>query len=225
MKIISYNSKYYSQYNLKYQRFLLNSSETNFIFKVRNLSVNNFEKINDFVTPQKVKEKIKIIINQGGILEFVKTENRIFGNNLTLIDHFLPNILSEIILIFYSSNYSKITDLVNEIKTVNPLNYDLSDNHDFYTYKMKIFLNDVALGMLPSKVWNGNYEDKIGYIIVKKDGEVICNHIYDGTILNDDLLEHTKLETASTSRHNFGKLYKENGDLFIKLNLQIRFIN
>jgi len=43
--------------------------------------------------------------------------------------------------------------------------------------------------------------------------------------LNDDLLEQTKLETASTSKHNFGKLYKENGDLFIKLNLQIRFIN
>lgn len=29
---------------------------------------------------------------------------------------------------------------------------------------------------------------------------------------------------GETSKHDFGELYEENGDTFIKLNLQIRFI-
>jgi len=36
--------------------------------------------------------------------------------------------------------------------------------------------------------------------------------------------EETKLETASSTRHGFGEIYEENGKLFFKLNLQIRFI-
>ena len=45
-----------------------------------------------------------------------------------------------------------------------------------------------------------------------------------GIMIEDYLLNNTKLETASSSRHQFGQLYKENGELFFKLNLQIRFV-
>ncbi|MFY1027322.1 HpaII family restriction endonuclease [Actinobacillus seminis] len=37
------------------------------------------------------------------------------------------------------------------------------------------------------------------------------------------LLKNTKYKTASTSRHDFGEVYSENGEDFIKLNLQVRF--
>lgn len=30
-------------------------------------------------------------------------------------------------------------------------------------------------------------------------------------------------KVASTSRYNFGELYRENGRIFLKLNLQVRF--
>jgi len=62
-----------------------------------------------------------------------------------------------------------------------------------------------------------------GYIIVKDDGEILAYHLYDRNSFENYLLENTKLETASTSRHKFGKIYKENEKIFIKLNLQIRF--
>ena len=41
--------------------------------------------------------------------------------------------------------------------------------------------------------------------------------------LEDYLFTNTKLETASSTRHEFGKIYEENEQLYFKLNLQIRF--
>ncbi|WP_197684895.1 HpaII family restriction endonuclease [Proteiniphilum saccharofermentans] len=38
------------------------------------------------------------------------------------------------------------------------------------------------------------------------------------------MLNNTKFETASTSRHDFGVIYKDGGEQYLKLNLQIRFI-
>lgn len=93
----------------------------------------------------------------------------------------------------------------------------------FYNYKIKRFLTDVALGMMPSKVWTGEYDATGGYLIVKSDGEILCYHIYNKNEFENYLLANTKLEIASSSRHGFGEIYEENGQLYFKLNLQIRF--
>ena len=108
----------------------------------------------------------------------------------------------------------------------NPLNFDQSQGHPFYAYKIKHLLCDTALGMVSDTVWTGEYEATGGYIVAKRDGEVICYHIHNQNDLEDYLLANTKLETASSSRHKFGKLYRDEDDhqLYFKLNLQIRFI-
>lgn len=95
--------------------------------------------------------------------------------------------------------------------------------HPFYQYKIKRFLTDVALGMMPSKVWTGELDATGGYLVVKENGEVLCYHIYNRNEFEDYLFTNTKLETASSTRHEFGKVYIENGQLYFKLNLQIRF--
>lgn len=48
--------------------------------------------------------------------------------------------------------------------------------------------------------------------------------VYNKNEFEDYLLNNTKLETASSSRHGFGEIYEKNGSVYIKLNLQIRFI-
>jgi type II restriction enzyme len=78
--------------------------------------------------------------------------------------------------------------------------------------------------MMPSKVWGGIYDATGGYLVVKENGEILCYHIYNRNQFEDYLFENTKLETASSTRHDFGILYEENGTINIKLNLQIRFI-
>lgn len=180
--------------------------------------------INCIDSRSKIKDRIEAITAKGGHFKFTNTENKIFSNNLVLIDSSLPQITAEIIFHFFTSNDSKTIDLVSDIEKKNPLNFDVSNEHQFYTYKIKRFLTDIALGMMPSKVWTGEYDATGGYLIVKEDGEILCYHIYNRNEFEDYLINNTKLDTASSSRHEFGEIYKEGEGLYFKLNLQIRFI-
>ena len=78
--------------------------------------------------------------------------------------------------------------------------------------------------MLPGTVWTGKADATGGYIVVKEDGDVLCYHLYNRNEFEDYLLNNTRFERASASRHDFAKVYKINNDYFINLNLQIRFI-
>lgn len=211
---------------------LLNAGETtNFIFKIENnfLSKKDIEDINSlFIKRGKklsrdIKGRIKAIYEKGAKLFFVNPQKQIFNNNLILIDSLLPQILASVLLQFASSSSSSVADLVKITEEENPLNFDTTNKHLFYSYKIKRFLTDIALGMMPSKVWTGEYDATGGYLIVKADGEILCYHIYNKNEFENYLLASTKLDTASSSKHRFGEIYEENGELFFKLNLQIRF--
>lgn len=212
---------------------LLNAGETtNFIFRIENkaFSRQEMEQINSLFVKRgqklskDIRGRIGAIRENEGKLTFVGTQKRIFGNNLILIDSLLPKILSFMVLTFYSSNYSKVEDLVQIAENENPLCFDTSNKHLFYRYKIKRFLTDIALGMMPSTVWTGEYDATGGYLIVKSDGEVLCYHIYNKSEFENYLLSNTKLDTASSSRHGFGEIYEDDGQFYLKLNLQIRFI-
>ena len=206
---------------------LLNAGQTtNFVYKLSNLHLDELEieAINSIDTRSKIKDRIEAILKQGGKFEFQHTKNQIFSSNLILIDSLLPRLLSELVFEFYTSNLSKMIDLVNEVKNKNPLHFNLSNKHPFYSYKIKRFLTDIALGMMPSKIWTGQYDATGGYLIVKEDGELLCYHIYSKNEFEDYLIHNTKLDTASSSRHKFGQIIRNGDDLEFVLNLQIRFI-
>lgn len=206
---------------------LLNAGKTtNFVYEIENavLSDNQIHEINEIDSRSKIKDRIEKIKYFSGTLRFRQTESTIFGNNLTLIDSSLPKILAEIVYQFFTSGHSMTLDLVNEISRLNPLEFNLDTNHPFYSYKIKRFLTDIALGMMPSKVWTGELDATGGYLVVKEDGEILCYHIYNRNEFEDYLLNNTKLETASSTRHDFGTVYKEDSKQFFRLNLQIRFL-
>ena len=208
------------------QATLLNAGKTtNFIYHISGIypTENEMKRINEIDSKSKIKDRIESIKKSGGNVEYLSLEQDVFKNNLVLIDSLLPNILAEIVKTFYTSNLSTIKDLTENINDINPLNYDNQFAHTFYEYKLKRFLTDVALGMTPSKVWNGIYDATGGYLIVKENGDVLCYHIYNRNQFEDYLFQNTKLETASSSRHEFGKIYEKEGKIYIKLNLQIRF--
>lgn len=206
---------------------LLNAGKTtNFVYEINNLILNNqqIEFINNLETKSKIRDRIKEIKYLQGNLTFIKNESSVFGNNLILIDTALPYILSEILLQYFESGNSLISSLVSDISIKNPLNFDLGSGHQFYSYKIKRLLTDIALGMMPSKVWSGLLDATGGYLIVKENGDVLCYHIYNRNEFEDYLFKNTRLETASSNKHDFGRIYLENNKTFINLNLQIRFI-
>lgn len=206
---------------------LLNAGKTtNFIYKITgvDLSDSQIEEINSIDSGAKIKSRIEKIKELSGNLQFVETQNSIFENNLTLIDSALPLILAHIVELFYTSKFSRTEELVSLVSELNPIGYKTDSNHPFYSYKIKRLLTDIALGMMPAQVWTGELDATGGYLVVKDDGEILCYHIYNRNEFEDYLLINTKLETASSTRHDFGKVYRIGDQCFLKLNLQIRFI-
>ncbi|RJU30039.1 HpaII family restriction endonuclease [Bacteroides sp. CF01-10NS] len=67
------------------------------------------------------------------------------------------------------------------------------------------------------------WKEAIGYLVVKKDGEILCYHFYDRNRFEDYLFSNAYLERSSTSRHEYASIIKENdGTLSFKLNFQVR---
>lgn len=201
---------------------LINAGKTtNFIYKVCGC---NDEIMNAFNNCSKFFKDRFSSIGDKCSFSYVGMENSVFENNLILLDSNLPQICAAMILDHYRNGLSNLKENLTQITTKNPLNYNMEKGQPFYSYKLKKLLVESALGMLPSKPWNGIADATGGYIIVREDGEVLCYHLFNRNEFEDYLINNTKFETASTSRYLFGDIYKENNDYFLKLNLQVRFI-
>ena len=73
------------------------------------------------------------------------------------------------------------------------------------------------------KLWSGKYDANGGYLVVKKDGEILCYHFYDQNRFEDFLFKNAYLERGKTRRHGYASLYRdEDSNVYFKLNLQIR---
>lgn len=200
---------------------LLNAGETtNFIYKVTGISRNQMEEINGIESRNKIKDRISKIKEYGGRLDFYEVNHTGFKRNLVMIDSMMPMMMGYMLLCFYESDVKDCKSLVEMLGEKDPLKYGETV---IYSYKFKKLLCSCALGMKPAKSWDGIDEANGGYIIVKSDGEILAYHIYNRNMFEKYLLDNTFFERASTTKHKYMTLYEENGEMFIKLNLQIRF--
>ena len=200
---------------------LLNAGQTtNFIYRVKGITVKQAEEINAINTTTKIKDRIKAIKDCGGTLEYAGMSHDRFRRNLMMIDTYMPQIIGNMLLYHYDEDVKDCKQLVALLGDRDPLAYGESM---MYEYKFKKFLCSCALGMKPAKIWDGLDEANGGYIIVKADGEILAYHIYNRNFFEQYLIDNTFLERASTSRHDYMSLYEVNGEIFIKMNLQIRF--
>lgn len=206
---------------------LLNASKaTNFNFKVTevNLSDDEIAAINS-INPKrnKVIERVNAIKKKGAKLVFDKVDNSTFRNNLIMLDGDLPAIIANLLLEQLNTGVSTLKELAKEITEANPLKYDIGQASPFYAYKIKHLLTSAALGMMPATAWSGKFDANGGYLVVKKDGEILCYHFYDRNRFEDYLFSNAYLERSSTSRHEYASVIKEtDGTLSFKLNFQVR---
>jgi len=200
---------------------LLNAGRTtNFIYKVSGITPEQADKINLIDGKNKIKDKMRIIKEFGGKLCYYGMEHLGFRRNLTMVDSYMPQIIGNMLLCYYEKDIKECAKLVEYVGKQDPLQYG---DKMMYEYKFKKFLCSCALGMKPAKKWDGLDEANGGYIIVKADGEILAYHIYNRNFFEQYLLDNTIFERASTSRHGYMQLYEKDGEMFINLNLQVRF--
>ena len=200
---------------------LLNASgATNFVFEVRGISEKRASEINQIETNTKILDRIQAILDEGS-LQYSHMKNRTFAGNLMLIDTYMEEIIATMLLYYYKNQGQDCKRLTDLLEKNNPLGYP---REGIYSYKFKKFLCSIALGMMPSKQWDGKDEANGGYVIVKNDGDVVAYHIYNRDAFENYLLNNTKFDRGSTGKHKFANIYSENGKMYINLNLQIRFV-
>ena len=205
---------------------LLNAGKTtNFIYRLEGqITPETIDKINNREKGSKLSRLYSTLTDNGIELIFENMESETFCHNLTLIDSRLPEIISEMLKLYYLNDIHNIKDQIDILKDTNPLGYG-GRNVPYYEYKIKKMLTAFALGMIPSKHSDGREKANGGYIIVREDGEVLCYNVYNRNEFEDYLLNNTRFETGSTGRHGFSRIYRgDDGEYYIKLNLQIRFL-
>ena len=127
-------------------------------------------------------------------------------------------------LAFYKNRISAISKIVDFIHEQSLLNAQIHYGDKLVLQnKVQKLLIDVLLGFFAGTKWNGAYQAN-GSIVMKNSGDCVAFHIIDLESLKTHLYENIKLDTPSTTRHRFGKLFVEkDGTLYFKLNLQLRF--
>lgn len=205
---------------------LLNASgATNFVYCIEgcDFSDEEIERINAIDTRTKIIDRIAAIERKGGKLVFDKVDNDTFRRNLDMIDLGLGATIAQLLIEQFNTGARMFDELTDALAQSNPLGFDKVDAVAVYTFKLKKLLTSAALGMMPSQKWSGKYDANGGYLVVKKDGEILCYHFYDQNRFEDFLFKNAYLERGKTRRHEYASLYRaDNGKVYFKLNLQIR---
>lgn len=186
------------------------SKKTNFVYKV-NCDCSD----NDLNALKKPKKIISNIYKNGGTLEFWKSCEQ-FEENLIR-----PEIYAMLVLEYFKSDKKFISDLINQIfeEEEKVLGMKKSGWRRIISKALVDFGNDLTPSKKPKETKN---DASGGLVFVKKDGSVICDKYSTKNDASDYLYKKTFLDTGSTRRHNFGKIYYENGIRVINLNLNIK---
>lgn len=197
---------------------------TNITYKVTGTSLtdSDIEEINNIADQV---PRMQSLIDRGSTLTYHDIDHATFKNNLLFMDTCMPQFIASCLL-YYCLPNSKATlsYAVGKVAEENPFGFSGGNVLAFYEHKMKVLLLDAALGMTPATEWTGHYDANGGYIVVRKDGEIVCYHFYNRNDVEDYLYNNTRFDRASRERYDFGSLYRgEDGDVYMKLNLQIRF--
>jgi len=203
---------------------LLNAGKTtNFLYRVTGAKLDN-DAIGAINAVSGQRDRMKMLKEFGCGLEYAATDNKTFESNLMLVDTSMPKIAACCLVEFFMDGISSVKSVTERIAAENPLGLNIDNLGTFYEHKMKTLLVDVALGMTPAKLWTGRYDANGGYIVVRGDGDVVCYHFYLRNEIESYLYNNTRFESASRSRYDYGSLFRgEDGSVYIRLNMQIRF--
>ena len=200
-------------------------SSSQFLYK---LSGCDEAKMNDFnaITDKGCRgwSKWKEFLRQNNItMEFSKTKNPIYNDNLFLIRESMSKIMAWCVkdrLIDSPKDY-EIMETVERMIQANPLK--VPNPQIYYEKAIKDFLMAGFTGMTAGKPWDGKEQVNGGYISVMDDGDVLCYHSNDREAFRDYLYRNTHFEYVSADKYVWSRIEKIDGDYYLPLNVSVRF--
>jgi hypothetical protein len=202
--------------------FNASKNSTNFLYNLVIPKALDFKSLKSQLQEMSIQKRMKELEKHSISLKFHAVVSETFNKNLSLIDTQMGQIMGNLVRLYYTSEESRIDKLTLLINNEDPLSVR-EQGKILYQHKIKEFLKASALGMTAARSWDGMVDATGGYIVVKEDGHLVCYHIYNMNEFSKYVYVNTYLDTPSTSRHDHGVFYQENGEWFVKLNLQIRF--
>lgn len=183
-------------------------------------------KINGFGEDDDVVGRMLMIERLGGKLKFDDVADKIFRNNLAMIDLRFSRVVAEMVRTMHLDGITKVRELTEAVERINPhkIKDELIMKNGYYRYKVQEFLLALATGMRPAKIFYGPDSAISGLLFVNTDGNVHCFRRENRRPFVDFLYNNTRLEKGSTDKDKYGYLEKENGIYYFKLNLKIGFI-
>lgn len=177
-------------------------------------------------SPNEVAERMLMIERLGGVLKYSDVADRVFRCNLLMIDLHFPRMLAEMVRLMHLEGITRVAELTERIKELNPLKIkdELIQKHGFYEYKMKQFLLALALGMRPAKIFRGTDSAVEGMLLVDGQGDLLCYHQSYRQDFAEFLYQNTRFEKGALEKDKYGFLERENGSWYFKLNVKIGLV-
>ncbi|MBL4750884.1 MAG: HpaII family restriction endonuclease [Amylibacter sp.] len=220
------------------------SRHTQYIYHLPGMDANSAKTINEINTKNKLADRFKAIFNKCTKIQYCRMQSVEFERNIKKLDTMMPEFLAFMAIERFRPSGKKRP--IYAYKTVGALTKALSRNkglhskhrlsYDDYKYKIKLLLEAVSLGMVPSEIWNGYSKAKGGFLIVKNSGEIVYFSIFDRDRYLDYLFNNMIFETPSSSpktpSNPTGKNFPysqifcrgSNRDMFfVKITMQLRF--
>ena len=219
--------------------FNASGDNTNFEYEI----VGNFddEKMNAFngmfhevtkkgVTKYEVAtgDRMRYLKECGVDLRFVNPVKDVARQNLVRCGGMeMPKILGGMLKYYYfecGAASVGVEDAIKYLADTDYVGYGFDDLYDTYRVKISTLLYAMFTGLRFSKPWSGRSDVSGGYIVVKRDGDVVAFHSCIADEFKDFLIDKLKFEGPSCTRHKYMEIYKkDDGKYYLKLALQFRF--
>lgn len=211
------------------QATLLNASgQTLFRYELKGIDEKDLDEvssINSKNSSSKYVDRALKIIQLGGSFHFDSMVSKQFEQTLRKIDTLLPEFVAEMLVGFYTKQGHKLSELVSYLSRSETIleKYDFELSEEDYEFKLKQLLSASALGMQPSKPWDGMMRANGGYLVVVQSGDVLCYHAFNRDIFLNYLFNNTRFESPASRDAPILELTMVDGRVYADLKLQIRF--
>lgn len=169
---------------------LFNSSQTSgFTYRIVGCDTKGMHELN------RLDSFIQIMasIRERYSLEYIGCKNKIFEDNISIVDSRMGEIMSQAMLLL--SGYidgmisGSVSDVCDSLSQTNPIG--VNNPHVFYPAKLKAFLFASFAGMTATTPWNGRKKLTGGYIDVDREGGLLYYRAISDDIFENYLFRHT----------------------------------